>query len=48
MKSRIEYFGNNPVRYITDANGLEYVCIQDLRDACNPLDLMSPISDSMN
>lgn len=35
MKSRIEFFGSNPVRYLTDDAGLEYVCVQDLRDACD-------------
>lgn len=35
MKIRTEFFGSNPVRYVTDSDGLEYVCVQDLRDACD-------------
>jgi hypothetical protein len=35
MKKRTEFFGSNPVRYVTDSDGLEYVCVQDLRDACD-------------
>ncbi len=35
MKKRIEYFGNNPVRYLRDESGLDYVCVQDLREACD-------------
>lgn len=36
MKKRIEYFGSNPVRYLRDESGLDYVCVQDLREACDP------------
>lgn len=35
MKKRIEYFGSNPVRYLRDESGLDYVCVQDLRAACD-------------
>ncbi|MBX9866061.1 MAG: hypothetical protein K2Y14_04045 [Burkholderiales bacterium] len=35
MKKRTEYFGSNPVRYLQDEHGLDYVCVQDLRDACD-------------
>lgn len=35
MKKRTEFLGNNLVRYITDDSGLDYVCVQDLRNACD-------------
>ena len=35
MKKRTEFFGSNPVRYLTDESGVDYVCVQDLRDACD-------------
>lgn len=40
MKKRTEYFGSNPVRYLQDEHGLDYVCVQDLRDACDPASLV--------
>lgn len=48
MKTRTDYFGAHPVRYLIDADGLEYVCVNDLRDACNPLELVEPVSHSIN
>lgn len=48
MQKRIEYFGINPVRYLTDENGFEYVCLQDLREACD-MDMIHCVgSDTVN
>jgi hypothetical protein len=48
MKERTEYFGNNPVRYLTDDNGLDYVCVQDLRDACDLTMIEHPGNKTIN
>lgn len=47
MKRRIEYFGSNPVRYINDG-GLGYICVEDLRDACDLSLLEDPGNNTIN
>ena len=48
MKKRTEFFGSNPVRYLTDDSGLDYVCVQDLRDACNLTMIEHPGNNTIN
>ncbi|MBX9867818.1 MAG: hypothetical protein K2Y14_12975 [Burkholderiales bacterium] len=49
MKKRTEFLSCNPVRYLQDEHGLDYVCVQDLRNACDPASLLNyPCSDSVH
>jgi hypothetical protein len=48
MKKRTEFFGSNLVRYLTDESGLDYVCVQDLRDACDLSMLEHPGNKTIN
>lgn len=43
-----EFFGRNPVRYLTDDTWLDYVCVQDLRDACDLTMIEHPSNKTIN
>lgn len=40
MKKRIEYFGSNPVRYMRDAKGEDWVNVHDIQAATDPASLI--------
>ena len=40
MKLRIEYFGSNPVRYMRDTEGQDWVNVQDIQAATDPVSLI--------
>lgn len=40
MKMRIEYFGSNPVRYMRDGDGEDWVNVRDIQAATDPVSLV--------
>jgi len=40
MKLRIEYFGSNPVRYMRDGKGEDWVNVHDIQAATDPVSLV--------
>lgn len=49
VELRTQYFGSNPVRYMRDKDGLDWVCVQDMRAATDPASLLEvESSDTVN